>query len=261
MNAVTAPLKEGPEQVKVRIDEIADEPLILIRDTVDWHVKALVSALQRRRRLDEVKLWRNPEGRLVLLDGAHRLTAYRWKGITAGIPALVFTCSRDEALVEAVKDNAKNTLPLTASQRSDVAWRIVRDPEAGLSKAKIAAVTGVSERTVAAMRARLKTMGEAGQEPSGFWFMDRDDSNKGPDKPIMTDQERKALVEQRTKAILDTMGWRAASPHVREMEVNFEAVAGALGQHLPAFVEYLGDILDPHGLVGIEDDGDVEIPV
>ncbi|WP_276860814.1 hypothetical protein [Haematobacter missouriensis] len=246
-NFTPAPPTPKPERQRVALEEIR-EPLVELRKINEWLVDQLSKALNgRRKRLDPVKLWRNPEGALVLLDGAHRVEAYRVARITGDIPALVFTCSRDEAVLAAVADIDKIALPLTAVERSDLAWRLVRDGEVKLSKSKLAQATGVSARTVGAMRLRLRAMKKAGKDPTGFWLRDRLDVAEEP-KPMMTDKEKEEMTEAMAKRVLEAIDMRKDSPFVREREIVFDAILRALGHHADAFVDYVGGACDPHGI-------------
>ncbi|TYO67577.1 hypothetical protein FXV83_05295 [Bradyrhizobium hipponense] len=61
-----------------------------------------------------------------VIDGHHRLAAYKTAGWKGHIPAIVFGGSLDEAVREALRSNSKNKLPMTAKERTEAAWRLVK---------------------------------------------------------------------------------------------------------------------------------------
>lgn len=135
------------------------------------HIRILAQTLKNTGKLDRVLLWKdnrvsdNP--RLVLLDGAHRLAAYRsinrlGKGNNRGIPATIVECDMKTAHLLALAGNTKDCLPLTATERANAAWRLVMHSTIKFSKAEIARAAGVAPRTVANMRKRFKEMTNAG---------------------------------------------------------------------------------------------------
>lgn len=126
------------------------------------HVRGLLQTLRATGGLDPILVWEEtgdtegaPTGRLVLLDGHHRLPAYATAGgKRKGIPAIVLKGSREEAMLEAVRANSRESLPLTKNERMDAAWRLVRLPGKRLTVPAIAGASGVAPRSVDNMRKR-----------------------------------------------------------------------------------------------------------
>lgn len=197
------------------------------------HVRTLAQTIERKETLDRIVLWhddRDPERpRLVLLDGRHRLAAYRAargtrKGHNRGIPARILTCDRATAHLRAVEDNAKNRLALTTWQRMDAAWHLVRlFDDNGLSKRQIRDATGASERTVANMRVRWREMIAADKEPTGEWRRDRSDEAWQPAEP----EEYEQLIETRLAAFKPAAGAMTRDPDA----VVWEVLARSFGEH------------------------------
>jgi ParB-like chromosome segregation protein Spo0J len=200
------------------------------------HVKTLAAAIRRGGALSPITLWRQ-EGRnsLTLLDGEHRLAAYRAAGWRGGIPARVATFSRKEALLVAASANTRDALPLSQSERADVAWRLVREPDACFSKRDIARASGVSTRTIATMRDRWRTFQISGGEPSGDWWQDRKEGNEEGDRPMMTDAERLMKVE----ALAEKMRKAAGNVAFRDEQMFAEALDKAFGSRLRAVIDFL----------------------
>ncbi|MBP2471910.1 ParB-like chromosome segregation protein Spo0J [Crossiella equi] len=85
-----------------------------------------------------------------VIDGMHRLRAAEQRG-DEHIRVRFFDGGDEDAFVLAVRLNAEHGLPLTLADRTNAARRVLRThPE--WSDQAIAAVTGVSDKTVAALR-------------------------------------------------------------------------------------------------------------
>ncbi len=87
-----------------------------------------------------------------VIDGVHRLRAAMSRGDTH-IAVLFFEGSDEDAFVLAVRLNAAHGLPLSRAERSAAAQRIIASHSAWSNRA-IAAVTGLSSKTVATLRQR-----------------------------------------------------------------------------------------------------------
>lgn len=184
----------------------------------------------------------DPGGRnsLVLLDGAHRLSAYGAVDWVSGIPAEIVTCSRRDALLIAAEANSKDTLPLSPNEKSDMAWRLVREPSARFSKAEIAKASGVSRRTVATMRSRLRALTEAGREPTGSWRRDRIDlAADWEGQSYNSEADRSAEAKALAKKVLDAVGNKARY----DEQLVADALEAAFGYRLRHMADYLyGDV-------------------
>ena len=230
-----------PEQSQTRTTcrflrprDIASDPEFRFRHTGNdkGHVRGLARTLRTSGELDPVLVWQEidatgqPTGRLILLDGHHRLAAYATAKPREGVPATVFHGSRAEAMLAAVRANSREQLPLTKNERMDAAWRLVRLPGERLKVKDIAGASGAGPRSVDNMRKRWKTMIAAGKEATGEWWRDRQDAlpeRKG--QPEMTDAERRAHVEQiatRIREVLGKMPWQ-------DEEIAAEAIQLAVG--------------------------------
>lgn len=170
------------------------------------HVQELAATVRRRNRLDDLLVWTEetpegaPTGRYVLLDGRHRLEAYRiaWRSSedrSQGAPVSIFTGPRMEARLQALSSNVRRKLGLTKAERMDAAWRMVWDYGAALSKSRLAGAANVSDRTVGNMRARWQEMLATGQEPTFDWRQDKGDPPCGVQD---MDQERQASIKAAT---------------------------------------------------------------
>ncbi|PIB25695.1 hypothetical protein BFP76_00760 [Amylibacter kogurei] len=133
--------------------------------TVTYHVDNLLRNLRAETdcRLDPIIIWFTGR-RWTILDGHHRYAAYlRYigeEGETADnfyVPVKVFMGTFEDAFDLSLSANKKISEPLTASERSNAAWRRVcldalEDNSWQISKKELAKRVTVSEAQVAKMR-------------------------------------------------------------------------------------------------------------
>jgi ParB-like chromosome segregation protein Spo0J len=127
------------------------------------HIHALVRALRTTGTPFEPILVFWAGGRFFAVDGHHRLAAYdaaEWKG---PIAVEVFVGSLAEARMEALNRNIKDQLPMTQTEKREVAWQLVKE-DRDLSERDIARHTTVSPGTAHNMRTKWKEIEAAGDE-------------------------------------------------------------------------------------------------
>jgi len=209
----------------------------------DW-VRELAIALKNTGRLDAILLWENPEApktSLLILDGRHRIAAYRSAGVSRNIPAIVVSCPWREALLISGRSHSKAQLPLAANERADFAWRLVRESGLTYSKNEIVRATATSARTVARMRARLRDVqlkGDAGGF-TGSWWRDREDRVETEMRDDMTEDQRRAYIEEGTKEIRNLLDRRGKGGWRSEISIVDTCVIEALGvPRIRAMAEY-----------------------
>jgi hypothetical protein len=211
----------------------------------------LAAAVRRGGMLTPVTLWKE-EGRnsLVLLDGDHRLAAYGAAGWRGNVPARVVSCSRRDALLIAAAANTRDAKPLTQSERADIAWRLVREPDAHFTKTEISRASGIAERTVTTMRARWRTIRGTGVELSGHWFQDRKDGEADRERQEMTDAQRRDQIA----SIAGRMRKAAGNIAFRDEQMFAEALDEAFGKRLRAAIDFLyADEVDEWAGIDVSD--------
>ncbi|MBZ8119749.1 ParB/RepB/Spo0J family partition protein [Roseovarius sp. LXJ103] len=143
-------------------------------DLFEPHAEELRSHLRPGEPLDAMTLWRNPEtSALVVIDGHHRLEAYRRFGWRGKVPAQVYSCSLSEARKLALEENAKTRLPMTPQERKNAAWRFVCTCDGkGLvySKSEIVALRLAGDGTIAKMRRTRLQLIEAEETLPDTWL-------------------------------------------------------------------------------------------
>ena len=204
-------------------------------------IRSLVQSLRIKGELDPILLWNDrsdPQNhRLVLLDGKHRLAAYRnfhrtGKGRSCRVPVRIVECDLKTALLLSLSANTKDCVPLTTSERTNAAWRLVRHPSIRFSKSELARASAVSPRTIANMRKRLKEMVQNDKEVTGNWMIDRQDK-QGTGDFECSDDELIAKIEALTSQLQGPLGgWK------RE---RTEVIAGALDNIFGHDLRYIFD--------------------
>jgi len=137
------------------------------------HRKVLYEALLRGDKFPPLVLWWSGQ-RFYIIDGHHRAMAIadlardyeagQLNGadsptvLQEGTAVEIFAGSITEAMAEAVALNSRDKLAMSKEDKTERAWKLVTLEDPALSKAKIARAAGVSGRTVASMRERLKEM-------------------------------------------------------------------------------------------------------
>ena len=154
------------------------------------HVAALVRALSAKSHssqfLDPVTVYRVGT-KTYLVDGHHRLAAYRAAEITHRVPVRWFEGSLEGAVQESVGSNQKAKLPMRPNERLEAAWRLTQ--MGVLSKRRVAEASGVSERAVAGMRVTLREYREAfPEEPVGDLWATRRALNGDETRKEWTDE-------------------------------------------------------------------------
>ena len=233
-----------PVKRTIRIDDLAiDEKFQPRQGKISAaHVRDLAKIIERDQPLDPLLVWKRPEdGKLVLMDGHHRLQAFERVGWTKGIRCLVFECDKDEARRLPMKHNSKTSLPLTGTERADYAWGLVLDT--ALSKRTTARTCGVGERSVARMRAVLKRYQEQAAEegtdmdpPRSWWRAQRLGAE---DRDMMSDEQREEWKMQVKETLIAKIGPDLKAAAKRCPEAVGDALAEVLGHDLDAVMEWL----------------------
>ncbi|RWG58668.1 MAG: hypothetical protein EOQ64_07295 [Mesorhizobium sp.] len=200
--------------------------------TEPFHVKALQQALEAkpegRRVLDRVTVYAIGDS-AYCIDGHHRLAAYRAAKVKGSVPVEWFEGSLAEAIAEAAQRNQKVKLPMTQSERLEAAWRLVI--LGAHSKRKTAEASGVSERTVASMRALYRQLMEQELEVGSYLEALRW-AKAGENDIEYTDAMREARIDRYVKGFVKQFGPRTPT-HAEEFA---EAVAKWAGSQFAGAV-------------------------
>jgi len=141
----------GPDEVDLALADLSAAPSRRANGLDPAHVARLAELPDRWppivvRRADST-----------VIDGQHRVAAARSLGLTH-VRAVLFDGSTDDAYVEFVRCNVGHGLPLSLEERR-AAVRHILGTQADRSDRGIAAVCGVSPKTVARLREDLRACG------------------------------------------------------------------------------------------------------
>ena len=127
------------------------------------HIRALVRVLKNTRQPFEPLLVFPIGKRFVVIDGHHRLTAYRKARWKQPIPVNVFEGTLDEARFAALEGNVRDKLRMSGPEKREAAWKLVK--ENILSKAQIVKLGVAADGTIATMRKVRKKLMDDGIDP------------------------------------------------------------------------------------------------
>lgn len=202
------------------------------------HVRDLARAPKGGRPLEPVTVFWVGDAWAVI-DGHHRLKAYRFAKWKKAIPVKVFDGSLDEAMAEAAHANSGAKLPMTASDRKASAWRLATTTK--LSKERIVRASGMSDGFMAKMFRTRKQLREHLKLPDSViaalsWF----DAER---KAAGTEEEREEInwderVEEQAQdfanRLLKALGKRGQSNHealARALEIYDRRLPDVLREH------------------------------
>jgi len=187
------------------------------------HVEDLKRAIKQHGALDPV-LVLPIDSTHIVIDGHHRLEAYRLSGRVDEIPVWYFDGAIRDAVLEAGRVNSKAQLPMTTQERMNYAWRLVRF--SGFTRKEITQAASVSDGQVSIMRRAAKALGEDADsyprwlEASHVW--------KGSSREDFTADEMENWMEAQAQDYAD----RLSKTFGRKLSNNPELAARALAVHL-----------------------------
>lgn len=216
------------------------------------HVEMLAGVAKSKKALPPVLIYW--AGRWVLLDGHHRMDAYRKAGWRREVPVTVFRGSLDEAIGRACRDNQRDHLPMTNAERMSAAWRMVCSTR--LTGEKISDWAGVSLRSVATMREELRKLLDIGKtldELSGMsWHLARSTAKGETTDDTDWDERDEREAQELANKLAQIFGKRLHQKH--------QVIAMALEAYDSRLPNALRELWDGErgAVVPLEDDEDPE---
>lgn len=145
---------------RLRLKDILELPVVfqhrgILQSVSESHTVELGRAIQRGQVLAPIVVYWIGDAWCVI-DGHHRLAAYRGVKFTKLIPVKVFEGTLEQARLQGLANNSKDKLAMSPREKQNAAWKMVISSR--FSKADIASAAGVSERTVGNMRAAERTI-------------------------------------------------------------------------------------------------------
>lgn len=170
------------------------------------HTERLIEAHQRGADLGRIDVWKDPgDGRYYVLDGHHRLEAYRRAALISTVKVMVHDGPYHRVRLVALQENTRARLPMSDVERSDAAWRLVaeqevdNDPER-YSKAELAKLTQRSERTIGNMRATAKALIQDDHALPDSWQKAMRLKREG-EQGEMSEEDREVWIEAKAAQI------------------------------------------------------------
>jgi ParB-like chromosome segregation protein Spo0J len=167
----------------------------------DEHIRTLVRVLKSTGESFQPLLVYPIGKRFVVIDGHHRLSAYRKARWKKPIPITVFEGSLDKARLAALEANIRDKLPLSKLEKTEAAWKLVNDNK--LSKAQIVKLGLASDGTVAVMRKVRKKLVDDGKELSRLSWVEARRSGiefKSDDAEDWKEKKAQKIVDALLKA-------------------------------------------------------------
>jgi ParB-like chromosome segregation protein Spo0J len=162
--------------------------------TDERHTKELARNLKQVGDLDPIQIIPIGE-RFVVLDGHHRLEAYR-AAEKEDAPVVYFQGNPKEALLEAGAENIKERLAVTPAEKTQRAWKLVISG-LGYSKSQIVKATQAADGTVGEMRRVLKWFELQSAEPSDSWSLAKWKFKQGNVNEERPEFDHEAMLDER----------------------------------------------------------------
>lgn len=218
-----------PKRVTTSLAKLETDPDLFQHRLVkldNAHVEALTHVIRRGEMFDPLTVWQNEDGKLVVVDGHHRVEAYRRAGWSKKVPVVIHQCTEENAQFLTMSENGKQRLQMTREEKSNWAWTMVTDYPA-LTASRIADGP-VSLRQVRNMRATKKRLEEAGQDLPRTWRMammlDKGDASE------WDEAAREEVRKARKAKLLEAIRPHLALAAQRDPEIALEVVLEVMGE-------------------------------
>jgi hypothetical protein len=214
------------------------ESLFQPRAIAEHHLSVIVAAVKAGRTIEPLLVYR-VGARVVLLDGHHRLEAYRRARVTIPIPVKFFKGTLQEAVLAARKANSTPKLAMSPAERANDAWRLVKLGKDKFSKPQICDAANVSDSLVAAMRRALKALGAEAANDCETWREARQQAEGKEGYTDMTESEREARLAMIAEDWARRIGKAVGSKMANNSELAAMALERYFGRRLPDVFHHL----------------------
>ena len=233
----------GPteSQAALPIAEIeAVEPLFQPRPFDEQHAMEIASAIKAGRNVGPLLVYA-AGGRVLLLDGHHRLEAYKAAGVTAPVAVEFFTGTPKDAVLVARARNSPTKKAMSKMDRLNAAWVLVKLGEH--TKAAICDATLASKGSVDAMRNVLKAIGSEEAAECKTWWQARRVADRKAGGKDMTEAERRTWREEQADQWADRLAKTFTTKMVNNPEVAAMALERHFGRRLADLAQHLREYL------------------
>lgn len=236
-----------PLSAQLPLDEITLLPeLFQPRGLNEQHVSELMRLPKSGRTLEPLTVFQVGQ-KAYLIDGHHRITAYKRTKFSEPVPVVFFEGTVEQAVLEAGRANSRAKLSMSTQERMDYAWRLVRI--GGYTKPEIMEAASVSDGQVATMRRALKLLGnEANDFESWMKAKRQAEGKKGLElSPDEIEEWKEAEAQRMADRLAATLSNRMAN----RPEIAAHALSIHFGRRLPELYRALRDYVAD---VALEDD-------
>ena len=175
------------------------------------HIEVLANSIgdkpDKPKMLDPIVVWWSGL-QWYVIDGHHRLLAYRKRGVKLPVPVITFEGTLDEAVAYSALSNSRDKLPMTLKDKLNMAWRLTLHLRR--TKQQVADACAVSARTVATMRKAKSELLAAGvsleEIPEDWKEAMAEWKGYGHSKDFDPDAAHRMLVEKLAKALKMHLG-------------------------------------------------------
>ncbi|MEB3043108.1 ParB/RepB/Spo0J family partition protein [Rhizobium mulingense] len=252
ISARTADVHLKPSDVELpQLMELPQVFQIRDLDVDERHVSDLLKLLSIHKTLDPITVWPCGDA-IIVIDGHHRLEAYRRWNRKAPLPVTFFEGTVEEAIQFAESANGKVKLQLGYREKANYAWKLVvyADELGKLSKAQLIQRTHISKGTIDTMR---KVARELGVKARTFPVWDEAHAEW---KRLNSGEEREvdhAWLEAEAMKLVDRLGKSCGKTLTARPEITAKAFSHILGRKAPDIALMM---LEEYGLRVTLHDGD-----
>ena len=158
------------------------------------HVVGLTRALKETGEPFEPLLVYPAGERYCVIDGHHRLAAYEAADWPRPIPVEVFEGALEDARLAGLTRNHKDKLPMTSAEKSEGAWRLVKEER--LNRPQIVGLGLVSRSTVSTMKRTWDAIKDHNEARAASWAQARRWGEKRESDPDWQTKAAEALMKR-----------------------------------------------------------------
>jgi alkylated DNA nucleotide flippase Atl1 len=232
--------QEENDNRRLRCADIEALPVFNNRAAPDERAIAdLVKVLTNGDKLPAVTVLR-VGGRNFLIDGHQRLEAFRLHAAKAGrggrfvVPVTYFHGTPAEAVFASIERNSQHGVKLTASERTDAAWKLVLI--GAKTRTEMTKATGVSRGWLTKMRQVMRALGdEASDHPQWHRALRAAD---GRNQKELTDEEYEERKRMKAERIADQVT-QIVGNHSSDPELMAMVIEAVMGRNLVPLIRRL----------------------
>lgn len=227
------------------------EELFQPREMNEQNISLLTRAVKTHGALTPVVVWAAGDN-VYLLDGHHRMAAYREAGWADEVPVEFFEGTVEDALAEAGERNSHIRLPMTTADKQNHAWKM--EALGNYSLNFIAAKAGVSKAQVARMRDVKKTLGNLAQ-CFDTWRAARRHADGMEPQPEF---DAETFKDEQSRRYADRLAEEFGNKLSSNTEVAAMAFAIHFGRKLPDLFNQLRDVMTPEQIARAAEEAEDE---